>query len=167
MPIKDALLPEFDNEMATTRRLLERVPLDQSSWKPHAKSMTLGQLVAHIVDIPAWVGSIVNSSSFDMAAGGSQTPPSYASTAELLAAFDKSASLARGAIDSKSDAEMMSAWSFVNGSKVMATMPKLGVFRSVLLNHLIHHRGQCSVYVRMKDAKVPSIYGPSADDPLV
>jgi uncharacterized damage-inducible protein DinB len=166
MSIKDNLLPEYDHEMAVTRRVLERVPLDQADWKPHPKSMSMGELASHIVHIPGWVGSIVLGASYDMAAAAAQTRPSYASTADLLAAFDKSVSEARAAIDSKSDPEMISNWSFMHGDKVLVSMPKAGVFRSLLLNHLIHHRGQCSVYIRLKGAAVPSIYGPSADEPI-
>jgi uncharacterized damage-inducible protein DinB len=166
MALKDALLPEYDQEMAVTRKVLERVPLAQADWKPHAKSMSLGQLASHIVSIPAWVGGIVNASSFDMSAGEHNAPPAYKTVPELLAAFDKNVAGTRAVIDSKSDAEMMSPWSFMMGGKVLATMPKLGVFRSVLLNHLIHHRGQCSVYLRLKDVPVPSIYGPSADESI-
>jgi uncharacterized damage-inducible protein DinB len=107
----------------------------------------------------------VNASSFDMS-GEHNAPPAYKTMPELLAAFDKNVAGTRAVIDSKSDAEMMSPWSFMMGGKVLATMPKLGVFRSVLLNHLIHHRGQCSVYLRLKDVPVPSIYGPSADESI-
>lgn len=164
MAIKDVLLPEYDHEMATTRKLLERVPLAEAQWKPHAKSMTMGDLAAHIVEIPGWVGSIVNAPFVDMAANPEYKRPNYATTGKLLAAFDQSIAKARSAIDSKSDAEMMEPWALKKGEQVLLSMPKVGVLRSFLLNHLIHHRGQLSVYIRLKDVPVPSIYGPSADE---
>ncbi len=164
MSLKDALLPEYDQEMSVTRRVLERVPLAQAGWKPHVKSMTLGELAGHIASIPAFVGNIVKTSSFDIAAQEHNAPPSFATTKELLAAFDQNVAATRAIIESKSDAEMMSPWSFMRGSQVLMTMPKLGVFRTVLLNHVIHHRGQCSVYLRLTGVPVPSIYGPSADE---
>ncbi len=164
MAIKEALLPEFDHEMATTRRLMERIPLSESQWKPHPKSMTLGELVAHIVEIPGWVGNIVEQPFVDMAGAGHGERPTYKSNVELLSAFDQNVAKARAAIASKSDAQMMESWSLKNGEKVLITLPKAGVLRSFLLNHLIHHRGQLSVYIRLKDVPVPSIYGPSADE---
>ncbi len=164
MPIKEALLPEFDREMATTRRLIERVPFAEAQWKPHAKSMTLGELSAHLAEIPGWVSNIVDVPVVDLAANPHHAKPVYASTAELLSAFDRNAAKARAAIASKSDAEMMESWSLKNGDAVLLTLPKAGVVRSLLLNHMIHHRGQLSVYIRLKDVAVPSIYGPSADD---
>lgn len=165
MAIKDALLPEFDHEMGTTRRVLERVPLSEGQWKPHTKSMTLGDLAAHIVEIPAWVGSMIESSSFDVTSNPDYKRATYASTASLLSAFDQNVAKARAKIASKSDAELMETWSLKSGEKVLFSLPKVGVLRSFLMNHLIHHRGQLSVYIRLKNVPVPSIYGPSADDP--
>ena len=164
MAIKDFLLPEYDHEMATTRKLLERVPLTDAQWKPHAKSMTMGELASHIIEIPGWGGHIVNASFVDIAANPDYAKPSYATTGELLAAFDKSVAGARAAIDAKSDADMMESWSLKKGEQVLMSLPKVGVLRSFLLNNLIHHRGQLSVYIRLKDVPVPSIYGPSADE---
>ena len=164
MAIKEALLPEYDHEMATTRKLLERVPLNQAQWKPHAKSMSMGDLAVHLVEIPGWVGSIVNAQFYDMAAAAEHVSPKFASNAELLAAFDENVATARVAIDSKSDAEMMESWSLKKGNAVLMNMPKVAVLRGFLLSHLIHHRGQLSVYIRMHDVPVPSIYGPSADE---
>jgi uncharacterized damage-inducible protein DinB len=164
MAIKDALLPEYDHEMATTRKVLERAPLSEISWRPHNKSMTVGELAAHIADIPGWAGTIINDSAFDVAAAGQYKRPVYASTSELLSAFDANVAKARASIEAKSDAEMMSPWSLKEGDKVHFTLPKASVIRSMLLNHLIHHRGQFSVYLRLKEVPVPAIYGPSADE---
>ncbi len=164
MAIKDFLLPEYDNEMATTRKVLERVPLAEAQWKPHAKSMSMGDLAAHITEIPGWVGTIVNASFVDLAADSEHVRTGYATTGELLAAFDRNVAKARAVIDSKSDAEMMESWSLKKGEAVLLSMPKAGVLRSFLLNHLIHHRGQLSVFIRLKDVPVPMIYGPSADE---
>jgi uncharacterized damage-inducible protein DinB len=164
MAIKEALLPEYDHEMAVTRKVLERIPLAEAMWKPHVKSMSLGELATHIVEIPGWAGTIVNQPSLDMAGGEGTTRPTYSSTDQMLKAFDENVAKARAAIESKSDAEMMSPWELKRAGKIMFTIPKVAVLRSFLLNHLIHHRGQCSVYIRIKDVPVPSIYGPSADE---
>ena len=126
--------------------------------------MSLGELVAHVVEIPGWVGNIVEQPSIDLAGAEHVERPTYKSNVELLSAFDQNVAKARAAIASKSDAQMMESWSLKNGEKVLVTLPKAGVLRSFLLNHLIHHRGQLSVYIRLKDVPVPSIYGPSADE---
>ncbi len=164
MAIKDSLLPEYDHEMATTRKLLERVPLEEAQWKPHTKSMTLGDLAAHIAEIPGWVGTIVNAPFVDLAADADHVSTGYATKEDLIATFDRNVAKARAAIDSKSDLDMMESWSLKNGETVILSMPKAGVLRSFLLNHVIHHRGQLSVFIRLKDIPVPMIYGPSADE---
>ena len=163
MSIKDALLPEYDQEMGTTRLLLERVPMERAGWKPHDRSMTLGELAAHIVSIVGWVSTVVDGASYDVASE-SDRPEPFATTDALLAAFDAGVERARRAIDGKSDAEMMAPWTLKKGGQELFTVPRIGVVRSFLMNHLIHHRGQLSVYLRMQDVKIPSIYGPSADE---
>jgi uncharacterized damage-inducible protein DinB len=163
MAIKDALLPEFDHEMKVTRRVLERMPMADGDWKPHAKSMSLGRLASHVGDIPGWAGVIVQKPYFEMSESGYK-PVTHTSTEALLADFDQKAALARIAIESMSDEDMLSSWEFRVKGQVMLKMPKAGVIRSLLMNHLIHHRGQCSVYLRLKNVPVPSIYGPSADE---
>jgi uncharacterized damage-inducible protein DinB len=166
MAIRDAFLPEFDHEMGTTRRLLERTPESAFAWKPHEKSMTLGQLAGHLANIPRWCGAIFDAAEFDLALADDglrkTTPP--ASQAELLAEFDRKVTEARAKLAAQSDAQMMVAWTFKDNGHEIFTMPKVSVFRSFILNHLIHHRGQLSVYLRMNNVPLPSIYGPTADE---
>jgi uncharacterized damage-inducible protein DinB len=164
MAIKESLLPEFDNEMATTRKLLERIPFGDAQWSPHTKSFNMHDLAGHIINIPGWADITLNASSFDM---GPEPPqrPSFGSTEDMLATFDKNVASAREILSSKSDAEMMETWTLKKDGKDVLTLPKVAVVRGFILNHLIHHRGQLSVYLRLKDVALPSIYGPSADDP--
>ena len=162
MAIKDALLAEYDHEMGTARKLLERLPDDRLAWKPHEKSMSLGQLAGHLGNISNWAGAILNDTSFDIAA----MPPDNdrkISRADILATFDAATKQARIWLD-KSDTEYMAMWTLKRGAQEMFSMPRLAVFRSFVLNHVIHHRGQLSVYLRLNDIPVPSIYGPSADE---
>jgi len=164
MAIKDALLPEFDHEMAVTRRVLERAPLADAGWKPHEKSMSLGALAAHLADIPSWVPLIMRQDHYDMGAGEGAPPAAPASTAALLEAWDKRIAEARTHIDGASDAEMLQPWSLKSGGQVVMTLPRAAVLRNFLMNHTVHHRGQMSVYLRLRNVPVPAIYGPSADE---
>lgn len=161
MAIKDAVLPEFDHEMATTRKVIERVPDDKFNYKPHDRSMTMGALASHIADMPTWAVVGIAQDSIDLAGGFK--PFQAASNAELLAAFDKNVSLARGTIAGTSDETFMKSWSLKRGDVTLMTLPKIAVVRSFVMNHVIHHRGQLSVYLRLNNVPVPSIYGPSAD----
>lgn len=162
MAIVDALLPEFDHEMTTTRKLLERVPEDKFAWKPHPKSTSLGDLATHVANIASWGQVTLNQSEIDMGGAGRAAPA--ASRADLLATFDKNVAATRAALVSKSDPEFMAPWSLKNGGKTFFTMPKAVVWRSFVMNHLIHHRAQLSVYLRMQDVLIPAMYGPSADE---
>ncbi len=166
MPISEAILPEFDHEMANTRKTLERVPWDKPDWKPHAKSMTMQRLASHVAEIPGWVGVTIGSDSFDVAPPGGQPvqPTAATSRKELLELFDKNVSAARAAIAGASDAHLMKPWSLLNGGKPVFTMPRAAVLRSFIMNHGIHHRAQLGVYLRLNDIPVPSTYGPSADE---
>src|SRR5262245_41507090 len=165
MPLKDMILPEFDHEMGTTRRLLERTPEAEFGWKPHEKSMTLGQLAGHLANIPHWCDAIFDQPEFDIAAAGEDTRPrSPVSRAALLEEFDRKVSAARAKLVSVTDPEMLATWTFKNGDVEVFTMPKVSVFRSFILNHLIHHRGQLSVYLRLRNVPLPSIYGTTADE---
>ena len=162
MAFIDALLPEFDHEMGTTRRLLERVPDGCLGWKPHQKSMSLGRLATHIAEISQWGDLTLNQTEYDMS--GPYTPREEASTAAILALFDKSVASFRATLASKGDAELMVPWTFKAGGKVMFTMPRVAVLRSMVFSHLVHHRGQLSVYLRLQNVPLPAIYGPSADE---
>ena len=163
MAIKDGLLFEFDQEMGTTRKLLERVPDDKLSWKPHTKSMSLGGLATHLSNIPNWGGRILNATFFDFA----DAPPNLAeleSRANVLDRFDEAAKQTRTALN-KTDPELMAMWSLKRGGQEMFAMPRIAAFRRFVLSHTIHHRGQLSVYLRLNDVPLPAIYGPSADEP--
>jgi uncharacterized damage-inducible protein DinB len=162
MAIKDALLAEYDHEIATTKKLLDRVPGDKLAWRPHPKSMTLGGLAQHLANIPNWGASICNETVFDLASAPIHLdePRSHAA---IMALFDDSTGRARKALD-KSDGELAAMWTLKRNGQEMFTMPRTSVFRTFVLSHLIHHRGQLSVYLRLNDVPLPSIYGPSADE---
>jgi uncharacterized damage-inducible protein DinB len=162
MAIKDALLPEFDHEMQLTRKVLARVPEDKFGWKPHDKSMTLGRLAGHLAEIPGWVKESLTQDSLDM--GGEHTPDLPTTREQVLAKFDKMVAVARPLIDAATDSQFMSPWTLKNKGQDLFTLPKIAVIRSWVLNHAIHHRGQMSVYLRLNNVPVPSIYGPSADE---
>jgi uncharacterized damage-inducible protein DinB len=166
MKISETLLPEFDQEMATTRRLLERVPEDKLGWKPHEKSMTLGRLAGHVAEIPNYGVATMNMDSLDVnPIGGRPYEPLMAtSRAQLLAAFDRNVVAGRAAIAAGSDGAMAETWSLLAAGNPIFEMPRVAVLRVLVMNHLIHHRGQLSVYLRQTGALVPSIYGPSADE---
>lgn len=162
MAIVDALLPEFDHEMTTTRKVLERVPEDKFDWKPHAKSFSLGALATHVATIPTWGTETLTKSEIEV--GGQGPPGQPPSKTDLLARFDKNVAETRAALTGRTDAELMSNWSLKRDGKTLFSMPKAAVWRSFVLNHLIHHRAQLAVYLRLLDVPVPSIYGPSADE---
>ena len=162
MAISSSLLPEFDQEMSTARTVIERVPEDQYGWKPHEKSMSAGRLASHVAEMPAWANVGITQESLDLA-GGFQ-PFEGTSRAEVLGLFDTNVAAARAAIAGCSDETFMKDWSLKEGDKTLMTMPKIAVVRTFVLNHIIHHRGQLSVYLRQLNVSVPSIYGPSADE---
>jgi uncharacterized damage-inducible protein DinB len=165
MALKDALLPEYDHEMGTTRRLLERVPEADLGWKPHAKSFSLGQLAAHIANIPTWVTSIVGLEVFDLATLDNESRGKQPeSVAAILKTFDENTKKARATIDEQTDPALFARWMLKQGDQEIFTMPKIAVLRSFIMNHMIHHRGQLSVYLRLRDVPLPAIYGPTADE---
>jgi len=162
MAMKDGLLAEFDHEMGVTRRLLDRLPDDKMATRPHDRSMSLGGLATHIANLPNWTAIIMNQAGFDMA----EAPPKrdeLTSRAAVLADFDTSVRAARALLD-KTDAELVAPWTLKRSGQQIFTMPRMGVFRSFVMSHTIHHRGQLSVYLRLNNIPVPAIYGPSADE---
>ena len=166
MRIADTLLPEFDQEMANTRKCLERIPTDKFSYKPHPKSFDMGSLAVHLATVCEWGVITIKQDDFDYAPVGAQPylPPIAKDTAELLAMFDKGRDEFREALAATDDATMMKPWSLLAGGKAMFTMPRIAVIRGMIFNHLVHHRGQLTVYLRLNDVAVPVVYGPSADE---
>jgi uncharacterized damage-inducible protein DinB len=160
MSIADSLLPEFDQEMATTRRLLERVPSDKGAWKPHPKSFPLGHLAQLVSWMPGWITNTLRSTELDLAKAGGY---SFETTETLLRVFDQNVRGARDALRTAKDADLSVPWSLKHGARVLFTAPR-GVVVRTHINHLIHHRGQLTVYLRLNDVPLPSIYGPTADE---
>ena len=160
--IIDSILMELDQEAATTKRVLERVPADKLSWKPHDKSMSLGQLALHVATVPGEVAGMTVADEVDVPDFGEA--PTVSSTDELMAAYDKSVSAAREILDGMDDEKAMATWKATKGGQELMAVPRIGVIRSIMLNHWYHHRGQLSVYLRLLNVSVPSIYGPSADE---
>jgi uncharacterized damage-inducible protein DinB len=166
MKISDALLPEFDQEMAGTRKTLERCPQDKFEFTPHPKSWKMVSLATHIVNMVGWTVDTIGKDSFDVAPVGA---PPYkeepaTSTADLLAKFDKNVAAARAAIAGASNEHLMALWSLQQGGQTMFSMPRIACIRSFVMNHTIHHRAQLCVYLRLNDIPVPALYGPSADE---
>ena len=166
MALKELLLPEFDQEMANTRKTLERVPEQKLGWKPHVKSYTMGSLASHLANIPSWVAMTFNQDSLDVAPkdGTTYTTPQAGSSKELLEFFDKNVAVARAVIAATGDEQYGKPWTLLAGGQTLLTMPKMAVLRSFVLNHNVHHRAQLGVYLRLNDLPVPAIYGPSADE---
>lgn len=160
MTIAQSLLPEFDHEMATTRRVLERVPDERAEWKPHPKSFAMGHLAQLLSWMPGWITNALRETRLDL---GSGVGYSFEKTGKLLADFDRNVQEARAALEAASDADLEVPWSLTRGEHVLMTFPR-GVVVRQHINHLIHHRGQMSVYLRLVDVPVPSIYGPTADE---
>ena len=160
-PMIQGLLNELEQEAATTRRVLERVPGDQLSWKPNPKSMTLGQLALHVATIP---GNVVEFVSQPTSPEPEFVHPAATSSAELLPALDASIAKATTLLGAMDDAALAATWRLMNGDQELMALPRGAFLRSVMLNHWYHHRGQLSVYLRALNVPLPSIYGPSADE---
>lgn len=159
--IAHTLLPELDHEIATTRSVLERVPDEHFAWKPHPKSFSMGDLATHVGNLFNWIIMTVEQDEFDL--GADQARAHSDNTEQLLARFEELAKKARTALESASDERLRAPWTLRHGDHVVFTMPRVAVLRMFCMNHLIHHRGQLTVYLRLKDVPLPSVYGPSAD----
>ena len=161
--IRPLAFGDLEHELATTRRLLERVPGDKLDWKPHEKSFSLGQLAQHVAQLSFWITHTLAVDFFDVAAPMPRAEPAT-STQELLDIFDQKRAEMLQALDAADDALLMRPWQMRNGEQVLQTMPTAAVIRGVGINHLIHHRGQLSVYLRLLDVPLPMMYGPTADE---
>ena len=162
MKMIDVLLAEMDQEAQSTARVLERVPQAQLSWRPHAKSMSLGQLALHVATIPGNVAELASLATLP-------EPPAFiqaeaATAAELVPALKASLAKARAVLGGMDDAKLMETWRLMSGNKELMAMPRAAVIRMIMLNHWYHHRGQLLVYLRMHNVPLPSVYGPTADE---
>ncbi len=162
MSFSQLLLPEFDAEMKSTRKLLERVPDGKFDYQPHPKSMTLGRLATHVAELPSWAVMTLGQETLEM-------PPDYkprfaADRAELLSLFDKNVADARAAIEAATDEDWNKIWTLKWGGRTIISMPRTAVVRATVMNHMIHHRAQLGVFLRLNDVEIPGMYGPSADE---
>ena len=162
MKMIDVLLAELDQEVLATKRVLERVPQAQLSWRPHPKSFSLGQLALHVATIPGMVAELAAQSSIP-------EPPRFtqaeaATAAELVPALEASVAKARAVLGGLEDAQLMETWRLMAGGKEILAMPRAAVLRMIMLNHWYHHRGQLLVYLRLHNVPLPSVYGPTADE---
>lgn len=162
MRIVDGILAELDREAETTKRVLARVPNDKLSWKPHPKSMSLSQLAYHVATTPGGVANFVTAT--EVEAPDFREQPGVSSASELIPALDRSLAEAKSILNKFDDRAMMTNWKMTHRGKEIFSSPRLAVIRTIMLNHWYHHRGQLSVYLRLLDVPVPSIYGPSADE---
>lgn len=164
MNLSDPMMAELQQEATTTRRMLERVPSDSLGWQPHEKSMTLGRLAAHIANLPGLFITTLSQDEFDRSDFKS---PAAETVSSIMETFDRNISDSLGLLRTLPDERWLAPWRYRNGEHVIFEMPRLAVLRFIALNHLIHHRGQLSVYLRLLDVPLPSVYGPTADEPLL
>jgi uncharacterized damage-inducible protein DinB len=164
MPLIDPFIQEFQHESAATRKILEVCPDADFTWKPHPKSMALGHLASHIADIPGWITTTLTTTVLDFKKEEFK-PTVYLNRKELVAAFDKNTAAALKQMQSASDKDISVDWTMRNGDQIFMTLPRIAVLRTWCFNHLYHHRGQLSVFLRLKDIPLPNIYGPTADNP--
>jgi uncharacterized damage-inducible protein DinB len=167
MPLRDLLLPEWDSECAASRRVLERLPEDRYAWKPHEKSPSVANLAAHLANIAEWGALTLRHDEYDLAPPGA---PAYTlqeprNRAELLARFDKAHDEGRRALGDVSDEAFARPWTLKLGGKAFRIWPRYSALRGFVMNHAIHHRAQLSLYLRLLNVPVPSVYGPTADEP--
>lgn len=166
MSIADLLLPELDQEFAVTRRVLERIPDDDPDWKPHPKSFSIAHLTQLVARMPGWVPMMLDRTELDIAPRDGPTIAGYSNekTQTLLAEFDRNAAAARAAIARAGDADFDVPWTLLKGGQKVMTGPRFQMLRYMVLNHIVHHRAQLSVYLRLRDVPVPQMYGPTADE---
>jgi uncharacterized damage-inducible protein DinB len=166
MAIAPTLLPEFDHEMAGCRTTLERIPSTRFDFKPHAKSFSLGQLANHLASVPSWATTTLETTELDFIDPdvAAKMPLPSATTEGLLETFDRGVTAARAALAAASDADLMVVWTGKSHGKVVFAFPRLAVYRSFIMNHMIHHRAQLALYLRLLDLPVPALYGPTADE---
>ncbi|MEP6729444.1 MAG: damage-inducible protein DinB [bacterium] len=166
MTIAEMLLPEFDMEIATTRKVLERVPDGKGEWKPHEKAFPMAHLAQLVARLPGWVNMVVERTELDIMPKDGPTTAGYSieTTATLLAEFERNAKAGREAIAKTTDAQFWESWSFKRAGETLFTQPRYLALRTSVLNHLVHHRAQLGLYLRLTDQKVPSMYGPTADE---
>ena len=163
--IRTVLLAEFDHELAVTRRLLERCPAS-TEWTPHPKSFTLGSLATHLARLPHWGEWILAKDSYDLVLDNKPYAPNPDSLQAILEMFDRHVAIVRAQLVAMSDAELAAPWALKSKGTALMTLPRLSAFKTFIVNHTIHHRGQLSVYLRLLDVSLPAIYGPSADEPM-
>ena len=161
--IKQAMLNEIEHEGAQTKRMLERVPVDKFHWKPHDKSREIGQLAVHVAQIPAWTSRVLAAPDFDMMTF-KRDVPEIKSADDLIKISDANIQKAIQDIENAKDEDMMVMWTFKRGDQIIFTLPRVAAIRNMAMNHLVHHRGQLSVYLRLLNIPVPGMYGPSADE---
>lgn len=168
MQLTELFLADLEREAAANRRVLERVPLDRPDWKPHEKSMPMGYLAYLVATMPSWISMIIDSEEFDMRPGGAapQRPPTPGTTSELIAALDSSVVKGRESLQKTNDAHLMKNWKLLVAGNVVDERPRYVMIQDAVLGHLAHHRGQLTVYLRLNEAKVPAIYGPTADEQI-
>ena len=164
MPLNKPLIAELKHEAGNTRKMLERVPFENTTWKPHAKSREVIQLATHVATVLRWVKRAIEMDEFDLAAPNNLQVIEPKNSGELLDLFNKTGADAEQALENVSDETLMKPWTFRSGQHVVFTMPKAAVIRNMAFNHYIHHRGQLSVYLRLLDVPIPGMYGPSADE---
>ncbi len=166
MSISQSLLPEFDQEMANTRKVLERIPQNKLTWKAHEKSNTIGWVGIHLAEIPNWAHMTLTQDSVDIAPPGQEPyrTPKAESVKQILEIFDKNVAAGRAALAAAADQDFFKPWSLLNGGAVLFTMPRMAVLRTFVLSHSIHHRAHLCVYLRLNDVPVPGMYGPSGDE---
>jgi uncharacterized damage-inducible protein DinB len=166
MSYAEMILPEYDQEMAGARKVLERIPEDKLEWRAHPKSNTIGWNANHLVEIPGWVEPTLLHSTFDMApvGGPRYLSPKLTTRKEILELFDRNVAAGRTALSKVRDESLGEMWSLAEAGKVLLTMPRAAAIRGFVLNHLIHHRAILTVYLRLNNISVPALYGPSGDE---